>query len=852
MSPLDAEYRDTNPLGRMMGYNINGLAYLVLLLSGMLVLGLGAGRLRFAHLALWVGFAILSLLSIYAIPFFAVVSVPVIASQLNAVSANLRLKSWGDPTTRFLLVGSASGRVIVLVAVIAVCILAWPGWVHPMSDNPAFARRVAWGIYQDGGMVRAAEQLETWRKEGRLPADARGLITTTDLANYCAWFAPSEKVFVNGRFNHHRAELQDYLAFRKGFRLVKSDDPLDMKQMDERFRQLGVEYVAVSAPGGGSQAATRLTAMVMWLDPDRWSPWYLNGRSMISGWRGSLSAAKPSFESLRLDPLGLAFGPRAERLDPGRVKPAPPVMGWEQEFIRGVNISPPGADEAIGWTQYGSIRSRLIEEKRFAVLLALAFADQLGGGGGSIRYFSPLVAQEMVGARPEADELAAIPFLALRAARRAIAADPDHPDGYVALAVALANRSLEMSEEERVIGRITALRQFLARIPPPERYKRGAYLGTATGAAEELFWLYVGRDQPAFRAQGVAGMTLNLPAVVVLREFSSVLAQTGKGPQVVPTRIAPQQSVLAGPFLLPLDSARDALLLAEKYLPFDFENEEERKARTEEIRTRLQGVEEQYRNATNFYERKREEARNRGLQMRLREQVEAALANNLVEEALRLLTDRDTDLPKEFGRDALKFALVRVALRLITGRLEEAADDLEVLPANFDEAEATAPKDFAPYVRQLRDPLRMQIYLKLVLEGNHAEAGTLLEQTQGEIVVRSGKVKPPDQMTSFTWPTGLSTSGFDVAVGMKLWFQEHLYRYENARGFVVATQAREGEFFFRRGLLSLLEGDIASAKKRFEQSTIPAVKEWGVPERRNMSAERLLRLIRRAEKTEGK
>ena len=461
MSPLDAEYRDTIQLGRMMGYNLNGLAYVVLLLSGMLVLGLGAGRLRFAHLALWVGFAILSLLSIYAIPFFAVASVPVIASQLNAVSANLRLKSWGDPTTRFVLVGSASGRIIVLVAVIAVCVLAWPGWVHPMSDNPAFARRVAWGIYQDGGMVRAAEQLETWRKEGRLPADARGLITTTDLANYCAWFAPSEKVFVNGRYNHHRAELPDYLAFRKGFRLVKGDDALDMKQMDEKFRQLGLEYVAVSAPGGGSQTPTRRTAMVMWVDPDRWSPWYLNGRSMISGWRSSPSVAKPTFESLRLDPLALAFGPRAERLDPGRVKQAPPVMGWEQEFIRGVNISPPGADEAIGWTQYGSIRSMLIENKRFAVRLALAFADQVGGGGGSIGYFSQLVAEEMTDERPEADELAAIPFLALRAAHRAIAVDPDHPDGYFALAVALSIRSLDITEEERVIARVTALRQFL-------------------------------------------------------------------------------------------------------------------------------------------------------------------------------------------------------------------------------------------------------------------------------------------------------------------------------------------------------------------------------------------------------
>ena len=175
ISPLSAEYRESTQVGRMMGYNLNGLAYVVLFVGGGLVLGLGAGRLRFAQLALWVGFALLSLASVYAIPFFAAVAIPVIASQLNAHSARIHLKSWGDPKTRFVLVGSASGRVITLVAAAVVCVVAWPGWVHPYSGDPAFARRVAWGIHQDGGMVRAAEQLEAWRKDGSLPAEAQGV-----------------------------------------------------------------------------------------------------------------------------------------------------------------------------------------------------------------------------------------------------------------------------------------------------------------------------------------------------------------------------------------------------------------------------------------------------------------------------------------------------------------------------------------------------------------------------------------------------------------------------------------------------------------------------------------------------
>ena len=137
-----------------------------------------------------------------------------------------------------------------------------------------------------------------------------------------------------------------------------------------------------------------------------------------------------------------------------------------------------------------------------------------------------------------------------------------------------------------------------------------------------------------------------------------------------------------------------------------------------------------------------------------------------------------------------------------------------------------------------------------MLEGNYAEAGALMEQTQGRIVVSTGQVNPPDKATSFTWPIGPATWSLDLVVGMKLWFLEHLNRYENVRGAVATEQVREGEFFFRRGLLSLIEGDMAGAKKRFEQSTIPAVKDWGLPERRNPQAERLLRLIRRAEKSE--
>jgi hypothetical protein len=693
-------------------------------------------------------------------------------------------------------------------------------------------------------MVRAAEQLEAWRKDGVLPASARGLITTTELANYCAWFAPSEKVFINARYYHHRAEIAEYLAFRKAFGLIKSDDAPDLNQLEEKLGELGVEYVAVSAgPGDGTRFTTQNAAYVMWKDPQRWSPWYLNGRSMIAGWRSS-GAVAPTFANLRLDPIALAFGPRAERLNPGTVKPIPPAMGWEQEFIRGVNTSPAGADEAIGWTDYGIVRAQQVDQKRGIIQFALFLVDHTAGGGGIISSFGPLLSIAMTAENPEVEELAAIPFLALRAARRAIAADPDHPDGYIALSIALRNRGLEMSDEERALARITALRQFLVRLPSPERYRRTAYAATASSAAEELFQLYLGRDPSGGTRMSGAGLSLKLPALTVLQDFATYIVQAGKGLQPVPvSRLTQNSRVVAGPFLFPLDTVRETLLTAEKYLPLDFENEEDRKPRSEWLQNMIKSFEAQYRESNNAYEREREKARNRGVQMKLKDQVDAALQNNLVEEALRLLTDRDTDLSKEFGRETLRYALIRVALRLATGRLEEAADDLEFLPGKFDEAEATSPKDFLPQIRQLRDPLGMQIYFKLVFEGNYSEAGSLLEQREGQIVRSASQLLSPKKIVDRLLTRAMAPSATPWGTAFRL---KELYRLQ--RDVVRSLQAQESEFFYRRGLLSLIEGDIAGARKRFEQATIPAIKEWDVPELRRAEAQRLLRLIQRAEK----
>ena len=87
-------------------------------------------------------------------------------------------------------------------------------------------------------MVRAAEQLQYWRASGKLPDDAHGLIASGELANYCAWFAPREKVFMNTRYNFHRPEMPDYIGIRRELGLVPADEIPDAKKLAEELGEI--------------------------------------------------------------------------------------------------------------------------------------------------------------------------------------------------------------------------------------------------------------------------------------------------------------------------------------------------------------------------------------------------------------------------------------------------------------------------------------------------------------------------------------------------------------------------------------------------------------------------------------
>ncbi|MCE9565235.1 MAG: hypothetical protein K8U57_24650 [Planctomycetes bacterium] len=871
LTPLDSDYTDKPHLG----YNQNGLAFALLFVGGGAALGLAGARIRISLIALWVGFAVLTLGTIQAIPFLAMVAVPIIASQLNAISSRISLKSRSEPKTQILLLGSSLGRVVSLIAVLGACVVAWPGWIHPPNSNPAFVRRVAWGIEPDAGMVKGAEQLQAMRKSGQLPADSHGFITLLDFANYCAWFAPDEKVYANTRYNHHRPELPGYMTVRRGLQLILPAEPRSTQETRalnnaalETLLSTGSEYVVLNVSPGDStyirppggpldwevRGYTSIAAVLHWLNPDQWSPWYIDGRTAISGWRPKPGSEKPTFAALRLRPSVLAFAPGGEQLPAGAVQQIRPQGGWEDAFIRSPGLPPPSADESLIWHAYRKIGEELQQQRVIAVRVLAAITERVVGTAGVISQVIPLP--------PANTDLRASAFLALRAARRAIAADPQHPDGYFALFRALDARELSIPDDERTIAQITALRQCLERMPPPEEYKPGVYAAIPSNVAMNLAALYLGPQQNQNGAiVGITGIPVNVPALGLLTRFGATISLVVEGNRIArkPTILVIQSGQGArGPFLLPLDLAREVVLKAQEYAKVDSGSTEA----ADRIVTHLKGFQKVFETdlaqANNAYE-----SRRAAQKPPLPGQIQMALQNNLTGEALRLLKSPDlSEKEKEFGPALLDFLLLRVSLELAIGALEDAAADLEVLQTNSGIQQRLADPNY-------RTLFQLLVYQKLLLEGNYADAGRVLEELDGPVIGKDPLKATRDQFDTkfylglgdklsmwaeFAPLTGLlAPTPFDLLArirgpGAALGGEERGLGYLQLRNDLANRRNQDADFYFRRGLLFLYEGDMVAARKRFLQTRLPAVKEWGLLEYRNGTAELYIRLIDEAEK----
>jgi hypothetical protein len=863
-SPLTSLYWGSAGLGN----NLNGYAFLALLVGGLYAVALTAIVGRFAerpfdieplplpHAVLWCVFAGLALKTVYAVPFLAVVSVPLLAGRLNAISARVVLGSVNDTRTRLVLTLSTLGRVVSVIGLVALGACAWPGWLAQVTTNPAFARRVAWEVAPDPALARAAATFGAWRAAGRLGPDDRGFVGSLDLANYLAWHAPGEKVFANARYAHHRAEWPDFLKARRGLGAVAAADaPPDLRDAAGVFDRHRLTYAAVAvaaADQGPTRAQVKEAMLRMWANPNRWAAWYLDGRTAVSGYRAGEAATPPTFEPLRVDPVVLAFGPTAEKLKDGPIDPPPPPRTWVDDFTRPVQPVSPGVDEAVAWIEY---RERTIEA-RYATNLLVASsllrvvptpgAVSLPGAAAHVWYENQAMGGNLTFTPPADGSFSAIPILVLKAARRAVAENPDHPDGYWALARAYDAPGSPLPAGERAVGQLTALRQALDRFPPPDDLPRGVYSASPFQVAGLLANLYLGRQQQGL---GFPGTRVDLPGVSELA--GDLIVTDGKNVGRVPAGIPrpPALQVIDGPYHLALDvahqTAKQSLDYAQRELApragetKDQKDQRERilkslKDQTDKLDGQVRGAIEKYRNAAPG-------------QPKARDRFELLLRLNLTGKAIEAVHGRPTDdLQKEFGGplEAAVVLLKVIALELAVGRVEDAAADAVATRAYFDQLveQKTAVQEIAQLAA---GPLRVLQQQILLLTGQHQAAGQELEATEGGAVARADPL-PPAEVLPPTWPPVPAVPSLNTTIGLQFYYQHRQAMFAQARQGVIAQRDREAVFFFRRGLLALLEGDVDGARARFEAARRPPLPAWDVPDMVVPAAPVYLRLIQDA------
>lgn len=485
ISPFDKLYYNNF----YFGLSVGGLAYYPLLVLGLasFVCAMGGGW-RWWRAVLWLAFAALSAYNSRAISFFAVVAAPITA--LNFLDFAVRVAGGRQVPEGVARRLALPGRFATVVVLLGLCAATVPGWLQNQQQgngDPYERWRLGWRVEADPGLVQVTEAVKQLQQEGKLPTGTVWFNTAQEAASYFAWFCPGERTFVDPRLPLFEEAAGDYVAVRRALSLEAApDDDLGAARRDSAawrkvFRDRGIKYLVHYDPAPGVRKAGTWLSLLM-LHQQEWAPLALNGRAGVFGWRPPEEKQDP-YEGVRLDFDRLAFGPhppesaRAPLQRPAR----PPEV--HEPWAALWDPTPPhplAADDAwlydfyfemMGerWNQQNNAENQ--QHSMSAVAAQLAAAAGLGAGpGGPLangalfqarfvaafdgqkvgpqpRPFDAIARAVVLGKMPLQDlgPPAAL-YLAVRAARRALADNPD--DAWAHLRLAQAYFSLHFSTRE--------------------------------------------------------------------------------------------------------------------------------------------------------------------------------------------------------------------------------------------------------------------------------------------------------------------------------------------------------------------------------------------------------------------
>jgi tetratricopeptide (TPR) repeat protein len=483
LSPLGKDYYRAN-----VALSAAGLAYWPLLALGLtsFVFLFLSGQVPGRRLLLWSGFALMSLYNMRAIPFFAIVAGPI--ASLNWLDFAVQRLGAGPRLSRGWRSWSLGGRLLTGLLFLVLLIAAVPGWLQ--RSQPTF-RRIGWNVQTDPSLEAMALTIRDWRTAGLLPEQPHWFNMNPEIANYLAWYAPGERVFLDQNLPECRETAQDYLDIRKGLEQMLPDSMPDegdsvALKTDWRkiLREKQVRYWIFDNSSQGKAAG--VARGYLFSQPDEWVLCHLHGRVAVFAWRDPQQPAPDPSTGLQLDLRHAAFGSKAEPAPPRGSQPAPPREWWQMcwDAWRQPNPPPSSDREVISLydTRFQTAEIQQHNDKFSRIwqrgVAASVVAGSLPHGpipsgllawSWSCTYHDlfPPQAEHQPSRQPyKADESAMQAryyyvnsrfieppslYLALRAARRALAGDPEDGLTYFRLAQ-IYQRLRELPQERNLQG----------------------------------------------------------------------------------------------------------------------------------------------------------------------------------------------------------------------------------------------------------------------------------------------------------------------------------------------------------------------------------------------------------------
>ncbi|MGH7173182.1 MAG: hypothetical protein ACRELG_23110, partial [Gemmataceae bacterium] len=424
-----------------------GWAYYLLLAAGVVSFALRGRALHGGRLLVWLVLAAVSIYQARAIALFAVAAGPILA--LN-VQDWLQARPLSEPMRRLRIAARGAGAL----AGLALLVLAWPGWLQPTPYQPR-----GWSVEPDASLVRLARRIQTWHEEGRFRPDRRALTFSPEVAHHLAWFCPAEKGFLDSRWPLFDRVADDFVQMRRCLLPSGASGPDDT--LAPLLDAHAIDRILVHDP---EWERTSTAYRCLLRGGSEWQLLAVEGGTALFGRREGNSAStwQP------LDLRRAAYDPEPDRRAPLTAPRAPQSASAWEPFYRSRKDRSADREEAALYLIFFDLkaeqgRADLTRQWLLAQTARLAGAAPGSEAVGAISVLTRLVA-ELAASRLTAGRQrnpSEALLLAVRAARRALFANPEDAGAFLLLGEAYLRLSTRTREQnwQAILPSLAAVRR---------------------------------------------------------------------------------------------------------------------------------------------------------------------------------------------------------------------------------------------------------------------------------------------------------------------------------------------------------------------------------------------------------